>query len=71
MAKWLWIVGVLMTVIPWAIAYKRKCANFALIDLLSFLLSWTIIGWVILMPWALCGKSDPQEFAKQTGGGHS
>jgi hypothetical protein len=67
MAMWLWTVGVLMTVIPWAIAYKRKCANFALIDLLSFFLSLTIIGWVVLMAWAIWGKSDPQEFSRQTG----
>jgi hypothetical protein len=44
MTKWLWIIGALMTFIPVAIAYKRKCANFVLIDL-QFLLSWTIIGW--------------------------
>jgi hypothetical protein len=31
-------------------------------------LSWTIIGWVAAMAWAIWGKSDPQEFSKQTRG---
>jgi hypothetical protein len=35
-----------------------------LIDLLSFFLSWTIIGWVVAMIWAIWGKSDPEEFSK-------
>ena len=68
MEKMLWIVGALMTCIPFAIAYKRKCANFVLIDLLSFFLSWTIIGWVVAMAWAICGKSDSEEFSRQTCG---
>jgi len=68
METMLWIIGVLLTSIPFAIAYKRKCANFVLIDLLSFFLSWTIIGWVVAMAWAIWGKSDPQEFSRQTGG---
>lgn len=62
------ILGALLTMIPCVIAYKRKCANFVLIDLLSFFLSWTIIGWVIAMVWAIRGSSDPQEFSRQTGG---
>ncbi len=68
MTKWLWFIGALMTFIPVAIAYKRKCANFVLIDLLSFFLSWTIIGWVAAMAWAIWGKSEPQEFSRQTRG---
>lgn len=56
MGKWLWIVWELMTFIPFAIAYKRKCANFALIDLLGFSLSWTMIGWVVAMAWAIWGE---------------
>ena len=69
MEKWLWIVGALMTFIPFAIAYKRKCANFVLIDLLSFLLSWTIIGWVVAMAWAIWGKSDRSSFRNKLAAG--
>jgi hypothetical protein len=38
-----------------------------LIDLVSFFVSWTIIGWVIAMVWAIKGRSDPQEFSRKTG----
>jgi Superinfection immunity protein len=68
MGKMLWVIGALLTVIPCVIAYKRKCANFVLIDLLSVFLSWTIIGWVIAMAWAIWGRSDPRELSRQTGG---
>jgi hypothetical protein len=67
MGTMLCILGSLLTVIPCVIAYKRKCASFVLIDHLSFFLSWTIIGWVVAMAWAIWGKSDPQEFSRQTG----
>ena len=60
----LWFTGAILATIPIAIAFKRKCKSFALIDLLSFFLSWTIIGWVVAMAWAIWGKSDPEEFAK-------
>jgi hypothetical protein len=66
MEAWLCIVGAVTAAIPCIIAYKRKCASFVLIDLLSFFLSWTIIGWVVAMAWAIWGKSDPQEFSKRT-----
>jgi hypothetical protein len=59
MEKWLGIVVALMTVIPWAIAYKRKCTNLILIDLVSFFFSWTIVGWVVRMAWTMYWKSDP------------
>jgi hypothetical protein len=63
----LWITFALMSVLPCFIAYKRNCKNFILIDLLSFFLSWTIVGWIAAMAWAILGKSDPEEFRKQTG----
>ncbi len=66
MRTWLYIFGAVMAAIPCIIAYKRKCASFLLIDLLSFLLSWTIIGWLAAMAWAIWGESDPQELSKQT-----
>ena len=65
METMLWALG---SAIPCVIAYKRKCASFVLIDLLSFFLSWTIVGWVIAMAWAMWGKSDPRAFALKTGG---
>jgi hypothetical protein len=39
-----------------------------LIDLLSFFVSSTIIGWVIAMVWPIKGRSDPQEFSRKTDG---
>ena len=64
MQTFLWITGAILTALPFVIAFKRKCKNFILIDLLSFFLSWTIIGWVVAMAWAICGEFDPEEFAK-------
>jgi len=64
MQTFLWFTGAILTVIPSVIAFERKCKNFILIDLLSFFLSWTIIGWVVAMAWAIGGESDPEEFAK-------
>jgi hypothetical protein len=60
----LWITVGILTAIPFVIAYKRKCKNLVLIDLLSFFLSWTIIGWVVAMAWAIWGESAPEEFAR-------
>jgi hypothetical protein len=60
----LWITGAILTALPFVIAFKRKSKNFTLIDLLSFFLSWAIIGWVVAMAWAIWGESDPEEFAK-------
>ena len=68
MEMWLWTIGVLLTLMPCFIAHKRKMANFVLIDVLSVCVSWTIVGWVVMMAWAIWGKSDPQEFAKETRG---
>lgn len=45
-----------LTAIPILIAIKRKCENLVLINLLSVLLSWTVIGWIVAMAWALWGK---------------
>ena len=56
MQTFLWITGAILTALPFVIAFKRKCKNFILIDLLSFFLSWTIIGWVVAMAWAIWGN---------------
>jgi len=55
-----------ISVIPIWIAMKRKHANITLIALLS-LFSFTIIGWFFAMAWAIWGRSDPNEYAKQSG----
>jgi len=65
METMLWVA---VSAIPCVIACKRKCASFVLIDLLSFFLSWTIIGCVIAMAWAMGGESDPRKFAQWTAG---
>ena len=56
-----------ISAIPILIAVKRKHANITLIALLS-LFSFTIVGWIAAMAWAIWGKSDPSEYAKQSGG---
>jgi len=68
MSAFFWVLGVVLTAVPCIIASKRKCANIALIYLLSFFFSWTIVGWIGAMAWAIWGKSDPQEYSKQSGG---
>jgi len=55
-----------ISVIPILIAVKRKHANITLVALLS-LFSFTIAGWFVAMAWAIWGKSDPNEYAKQFG----
>lgn len=68
MSELIWVLGAILSVIPILIAVKRKHANIALISVLSFFFSWTIIGWVIAMAWAIWGRSDQHEYAKQSGG---
>jgi hypothetical protein len=55
-----------ISAIPILIAVKRKHANITLIALLS-LFSITIVGWIAAMAWAIWGRSDPDEYAKQSG----
>lgn len=64
----LWITGVVLSLIPCLIAYKRKCKNFVVVDALSFFFSWTIIGWIAAMGLAIWGESDSEELAKQLRG---
>ncbi len=60
MQTFLWIFGAILWAIPCLIAYRRKCKNLVLIDLLSFFLSWTVIGWVAAMFWAVLGEPELQ-----------
>jgi hypothetical protein len=64
MQTFLWIAGVVLSAIPVVVAEKRKCKNLPSIYFLSFSLSWTIIGWVAAMAWAIWGEHDPERFAK-------
>ena len=64
------LITVLLAVIsaiPILIAVKRKHANITLLVVLDFFLSWTIIGWIVVLAWAIWGRSDPKEYAKQSG----
>ena len=58
------IMGISM--IPIIIAVKRKHANISLIAVLC-MFSLTIVCWIVAMAWAIWGKSDPIEYAKQSG----
>jgi len=62
------IANVALSLIPFVIAYKRKCRNFIVIDVLAFFFTWTIIGWVVAMVWAMSGASDAEEFNRQLRG---
>lgn len=64
MRTFLWITGIILTAIPIVIAEKRKCKNLPSIYFLGFFLSWTIIGWVAAMAWAIWGEPDPERIAK-------
>jgi hypothetical protein len=55
-----------ISAIPIWIAVKRKHANITLIALLS-LFSFTIVGWIAAMAWAIWGRSNPNEYAGQSG----
>ena len=64
------LITVLLAVIsaiPILVAVKRKHANITLLAVLDFFLSWTIIGWFVVLAWAIWGRSDPKEYAKQSG----
>jgi hypothetical protein len=60
----LWIAAGILTAMPDLIAFKRKCKDRLKIAKLSYFLSWTIIGWVFAMAWAIWGESDPEGFAE-------
>jgi ABC-type anion transport system duplicated permease subunit len=60
------LLGV-FSAIPFVIAMKRKHANMILLAVLDLLFSWTIIGWFAVLAWAIWGKTDPKEYAKQSG----
>jgi uncharacterized membrane protein (UPF0182 family) len=46
------------TSIPVFIAIRRRCKDITLINLLSFYLSWTVIGWVGALLWAIFGETE-------------
>jgi hypothetical protein len=52
------VVYAVFTSIPVFIAIRRKCKNITLINLLSFYLSWTVIGWVVALVWALKDETE-------------
>lgn len=68
MQTFLWITGAILTAIPLVVAEIRKCKNLKWIYFLGFFLSWTIIGWVAAMAWAIWGESDPERLVKTVGG---
>ena len=57
----------IFSAIPFVIAIKRKHANITLLAVLDLFFSWTIIGWFVVLAWAIWGRSDPKEYAKQSG----
>ena len=67
MSTLLSLLAVVVGAIPILIAIKRKHANITLLAVLDFFFSWTIIGWFIVLAWAIWGRSDPKEYANQSG----
>ena len=67
MSTLLSLLAVVLGAIPILIAIKRKHANITLLAVLDFFTSWTIIGWFVVLAWAIWGRSDPKEYAKQSG----
>ena len=64
METFLWVTAAILSAIPVVIAEKRKCRNLSSIYFLSFFLSWTVIGWVAAMAWAIGGEPDQGKVAK-------
>ncbi len=46
-------IGFIIYLLPSLIAYSRKCPSRHSILALNFFLSWTIVGWVASLVWAL------------------
>lgn len=46
------IAGVLFYFIPWVVAIVRSHPRRGAIALLTLLLGWTVIGWIIALIWA-------------------
>ena len=61
-----WVVEISLAAlcaVPMIIAERRKCEDLPLIYLLSFFLSWTIIGWIAALLWAIYGKTKSESLA--------
>ena len=67
MSTLLSLLAVVFGAIPVLIAIKRKLANITLLAVLDLFLSWTIIGWFVVLAWAIWGRSDAREYARQSG----
>ena len=67
MTTWITILLGFFSAIPFVIAVKPKQANIALLAVLDLFFSWKIIGWFIVLAWAIWGRSDPKEYANQSG----
>jgi len=60
--NWTGIAGLVaygaVTAVPAVIASRRRCKDIVLIDLMSFFLSWAIVGWVAAVTWAIQGQTE-------------
>jgi hypothetical protein len=60
--NWTGIAGLVaygaVTAVPVVIASRRRCKDIVLIYLLSSYLSWTIVGWVAAVIWAVKGQTE-------------
>ena len=61
---WVFTVLTLLYFLPWAIAASRGKSNSGLLGLLTLLLGWTFIGWIVLLvmacqPHQIIARSGP------------
>ena len=52
----LFVIGVLVYLLPTALAMYRDCKATAWIAVVNVLLGWTIFGWFVAIGWAASGK---------------
>ena len=51
------LLGLLFYFLPWFVASNRNHVNSGMIGFLNLVFGWTILGWILLMLWAIFGES--------------
>lgn len=59
------IMAVIIYVLPSYLAFKRKHINKVAILIINILLGWTLIGYVLVLVWAIFGEGQGKFTRKQ------
>ncbi len=61
------IIGLVVDFIPTMVAFSRGHKNAGLLFFLNLLFGWTVIVWIILLIWAVSGRTrDEHEYIQRT-----